>query len=294
LKSSLPPLNSLVAFEAAARRLSFTKAADELGVSQGAISRQIKILEETLGSRLFRRTKPQLALTKTGQGYYEAISLPLARIADATTAIKDNSQGSITLVTTNAMAAFWLLPRYSRFQADHPEIEVNIIAVDSIAQLDQMEFDLGLYYCKESPEHYRATPLFEERVFPVCSPNYLTSHPEIEDPELLARSTRLVLDSAEDWIDWHDWFDSAAIEQPGDHKIVLNSYPLVIQAALNGQGVALAWETLVDDYLDSGLLVAPTHNALATQSRFYLLEHKRGQSPAVSAMSHWLQKETEA
>ena len=292
MKSNLPPLNSLVAFEATARRQSFTRAAEELGVSQGAVSRQIKILEETLATPLFRRTKPLLTLTRVGQSYYEAISLPLSRIADATTEIRQEEDNSLTFVTTNAMAAFWLLPRYSRFQAEHNNIEVNILAVDSIAQLDQMEFDLGVYYCKTPPEQYKATALFEERVFPVCSPSFFKSHPEISEPSKLAYTTRLVLDSTEDWIDWIDWLDSAGIDSTGDQKISLNSYPLVIQAALNGQGVALAWETLVDDYLESGLLVTPTDYALATQSRFYLLEHPGKQSDAVKAMADWLQNET--
>ncbi len=294
MKSDLPPLNSLVAFEATARWQSFTRAAEELGVSQGAVSRQVKLLEEFLGMTLFKRSKPLLALTDAGQQYYDAISLPLSRIADATSEVRSRPQERLTIVTTNALAAFWLLPRFSRYQEEKDQ-DVRILAVDSIDELDEIDFDLGIYYCRTPPSAYRATPLFEERVFPVCSPSFLETHPAISDPVRLAETTLLDLDSQEDWIGWQDWFASSEITNWGQRTITLNSYPLVIQAALNGQGVALAWQTLVDDYLDSGLLVTPTDQSLATQSRFYLLEPAvpdPGRRDMIQDLSSWLLNET--
>ena len=271
----LPPLNSLVAFEAAARHLSFTRAADELSVTQGAISRQVRHLEDYLGRALFIRDKRALSLTDTGAEYYDSVQQSLLQLAGATGEILQwQGDQQVTVVTTNAMASFWLLPRFSEFQEQHPEIDLRILAVDSLRNIRHNEFDIALFYCHTPPDDLRATPLFSETVFPVCSPAYLEKNPQISDPQQLATSTLLSLEVREDWLSWRDWFEGCDLPPPTEtaRRLKINNYPLVIQSALNGQGLALAWANLVDDYLASGLLVQPVDNTLVTESQFYMLE----------------------
>lgn len=289
----LPPLNSLVAFEAAARYLSFTRAADELNVTQGAISRQVRHLEDYLGRALFIRDKRALLLTDTGAEYYEHVQQSLLQLASATgDVLQWQGEKQVTVVTTNAMASYWLLPRFNQFQEEYPDIDLRIIAVDSLRHLRHNEFDLALFYCHQEPDTLTATPLFSENVFPVCSPGYLEKNPQIGNPEQLHTGTLLSLEVKEYWLNWRDWFDGCNLPFPTEstRRLKMNSYLLVIQAALNGQGIALAWANLVDEYLASGLLVRPVDKSLTTQSQFYMLEPPQlhRPKPGVEIVRNWL------
>jgi DNA-binding transcriptional LysR family regulator len=271
----LPPLNSLVAFEAAARHLSFTKASADLHVTQGAISRQVRHLEDYLGLQLFVRDKRALYLTAAGAEYFEYIQKSLLQISSATAnmlQVKDDKQ--ITIITSNAMASFWLLPRIPEFQKLHPEIDLRILSVDSMKGLRESEFDVALFYFNQAPSEFDATPLFSETVYPVCSKAYQQQHPTISQAQDLRQGTLLSLDVDEGWVGWPEWFrESNVTYQAQDYRCLkFNSYPLLIQAALNGHGLALAWEYLVDDYIASGLLVRPLEQKLATHSQFYMLQ----------------------
>lgn len=289
----LPPLNSLVAFEAAARHLSFTKASADLHVTQGAISRQIRHLEEYLGQQLFVRDKRALYLTPAGSEYYLDVQQSLLHISGATANMlqaKDDKQ--ITIITSNATASFWLLPRIPKFQALYPEVELRILAVDSMKALRESEFDLALFYCKQLPQEFEATPLFSETVYPVCSPAHMTLLASDSAGVNLEHSTLLSLDVEEEWVGWHEWFNESAVNyRPEAYRhLKFNSYPLIIQAALNGHGTALAWEYLVDDYIASGLLVRPLEHKLVTRSQCYLLQPQQNYSakPGVESLKEWL------
>lgn len=271
----LPPLNSLVAFEAAARHLSFTKASADLHVTQGAISRQVRHLEDFLGIQLFVRDKRALYLTAMGAEYFEDVQKALLQISGATANMlqaKDDKQ--ITIITSNAMASFWLLPRIPEFQALHPEVDLRILSVDSIKGLRESEFDIALFYFNQAPSEFEATPLFSETVYPVCSKAYQQQHLAISQTQDLRHCTLLSLDVDEGWVGWAEWFRESDIGYQSDEyrSLRFNSYPLLIQAALNGHGLALAWEYLVDDYIASGLLVKPLAQKLATHSQFYMLQ----------------------
>ncbi|WP_290649961.1 LysR substrate-binding domain-containing protein [Aquisalimonas sp.] len=287
----LPPLNSLVVFEAVARHLSVTKAADELRVTQGAISRQVRHLEAYLETALFTRKKKRLQLTATGLSYYKTVRPLLLTLSDATAEITQaRDDEPITVVTTNAMASFWLLPKYQAFQELYPDINLRILAVDSQQDIHQSEFDLALFYRRELPRTLRSTPLFEEQLFPVCSPTFLARHPELQELSDLSRVKLLSLDVNDEWFGWPDWFAEFGIPYDGKtlQQLNMNNYLLVVQAALNGQGVALAWKHLVDDYLNSGLLVAPFSARFKTPSQFYLLEPERRPKPGVDRFRQWL------
>ena len=288
----LPPLNSLTAFESAARHLSFTKAATELNVTQGAISRQIRHLEDYLGRSLFVRDKRQLVLTQTGEDYFLSVQQSLQLLASATGEIMQwQGQKQISVVTSYAMASLWLLPKLPEFEQAYPDIEVRILATDVFKSLRPSEFDIAVFYCRKPPEGMMATPLCRERVFTVCSPQFLDRRQLNGHPETVFTTTLLCRDSNDDFLNWNEWFQAVGMKpvEP-KRRLNLNNYPMLLQAALNGQGVALGWEQLLGDYLDSGLLVRPVPTELITTARFYLLESEEPvrRKPAVVKFRNWL------
>ncbi|MFK8019332.1 MAG: LysR substrate-binding domain-containing protein [Pseudomonadales bacterium] len=290
----LPPLNSLVAFEATARSGSFTAAGLELNVTQGAISRQIRLLEDYLKQELFSREQRQIQLTTIGRSYYKEVEMALGGLSEATLNVLDSDrEDHITVATTSAMASFWLIPRYGDFQNQNPNINIRIITAESRSQIRNSEYDIGLFYSRVPPDDADSIALFSEQVFPVCSPEYLEKFPDCSDHDKLceARMLNLEIDTKE-WMDWREWL--TACNLPAKSKrgssINMTSYPLIIQAALNGQGVALAWSNLVDSYLNSGLLVQPVTDTLATAANFYMISPlgNRPLKPGAEAFRQWL------
>ncbi|MNZ50186.1 Glycine cleavage system transcriptional activator [compost metagenome] len=288
----MPPLNSLVAFEAAARHLSFTLAAQELNVTQGAISRQVRLLEEFLGKSLFERTTRAMNLTPAGSQYYEVVQDALLRLAHATGEIRHwRGAQQVTVATSTAMASLWLLPRVAAFQQANEDIDLRIIAYDHVKDFSRLDCDLALYYCRTPPQNMKVTPLFSERVFPVCSPDYQAKFPDLKTPEQLADCTWLWLeDPQRDWIGWPEWFRRLGYTAPEPrHRININSYSMLIQSALIGQGVALAWDNLVNNHLETGALVRPIEAMLETDAMFCLLEHpERRMRQSMQRFREWL------
>lgn len=294
----LPPLNSLVAFEAAARYLSFTQAARELSVTQGAVSRQVRLLENYLGKALFERSTRAVALTPTGSQYYQIVAQSLGDISQATRDIwRWQGEGRVTVATTQAMAALWLLPRVNEFQQRYEEIDLRILATDQVQDWQQLDCDIALFYCRQPPTHLRVTPLFPEQVFPVCSPLFLSQCAWQTAADLL--STKLLhLESVNsDWIDWAEWLTHMGLDnvQPRHHTS-MNNYPMLLQAAASGQGMALAWSALVDDYLQGGALVRPLDLVMDTPAHFCMLEPpQRYEVPeSVQIFRDWLQQQLPA
>lgn len=205
----LPPMNSLIVFESAARHLSFTQAANELNVTQGAISRQIRQLEEYLGKELFVRANRNIFLTPTGLQYYKTIYSALLDVAQATAEIKKwQGEHQVTVATTNAMAALWLLPKIAAFQ-QYEGIDLRILTTENIQDLYKMDFDLALFYCRVNPVDMKVTTLFPEEVFPVCSPDYLSQfNKDSEYENIFAKSLLYLDDSQKDWITWAEWFEA--------------------------------------------------------------------------------------
>lgn len=288
----LPPMNSLIVFEAAARHLSFTQAANELNVTQGAVSRQIRQLEDYLGNELFIRANRNIYLTPTGLQYYQTIYSSLLNVAEATAEIKKwQGEDQVTVATTNAMAALWLLPKVAEFQQNEC-IDLRILTTENILDLNKMDCDLALFYCKNSLANMNVTPLFAEEVFPVCSPSYLARIKAFSDPQDLFRQNLLYLDeSQKDWLTWPKWFEAVGYPDiKPRNKMNINNYPLLIQAAVNGQGIALAWGSLLNDHLENGTLVRPADTVLKTDANFCMLEPKdRGViAPSVKRFKNWL------
>ncbi|WP_175946288.1 LysR substrate-binding domain-containing protein [Caballeronia sp. BCC1704] len=289
----LPPFKALVAFEATARLGSFTRAADELNVTQGAISRQIGLLEEMMGAHLLDRTTRSVRLTATGEQYFQSCREALLALADATQLImRWHGDGQVTVATSTALASLWLLPRIPEFNDAHSGIDLRIVAYDHVKDYRKLECDLAVYYCKSPPPGIKSTPICHEEIFPVCSPSYLARAPELRSAQDLASCTWLWLDESDrDWVSWADWFRRVGIAPVKPrNKINLNNYSMVIQAALAGQGVALGWGNLVDPYLKDGSLVRPVPETLQTEGQFLVLEpsgpHERRKS--VGSFRDWL------
>ncbi|MBB3224962.1 LysR substrate-binding domain-containing protein [Pseudoduganella umbonata] len=289
----MPPLNSLVAFEAAARHLSFTVAAAELNVTQGAISRQVRLLEDYLGTPLFERTTRRIVLSSKGEQYYRDIHDVLTQLARATGAVRHwKGAQQVTVFTSTALASMWLLPRVAEFQRQNEEIELRIIANDQAKDFSRLDCDLAVFYSGQRPEGIHATPLFAEEVFPVCSPEYLAKHPGLAGPEQLCDCTWLWLEDPQSgWIGWAEWYRRTGhVPVEPRRRININSYAMLIQSAVAGQGIALAWANLVDRHLETGALVRPIDAALRTSGMFYLLEPEdRGAwRPSVRRFRAWL------
>ncbi len=291
----LPPLKSLVYFEASARLQSFTRASAELNVTQGAVSRQIRQLEQFLHCDLFRRENRQVFLTDEGHNYYASIAHILQQLDQVTVNLIDPvDANTITLVTSNALASMYLLPRIPAFRQSHPDIQIRIVARDDIASLGQIDYDLGFFYARTPPKDCDCIALFGEEIFPVCSPDYFASHEQRFGTTTVLSTDLIWQDGEEDWINWPEWFQAMHINvEKVYNRLVVNHYPMVIQAAIAGQGIALAWSHLVDHEIASGTLVRPTNLSLKTDSSFFLI---RPTNEAIRQgalkFSDWLKRES--
>ncbi|MDX1514041.1 MAG: transcriptional regulator GcvA, partial [Gammaproteobacteria bacterium] len=199
----LPPLNALRAFEAAARHLSFTRAAEELHVTQAAVSHQVKSLEEYLGIKLFRRFNRSLLLTDEGQAYLPTMTKAFDLMSDATSRlVKKDPAGPLTVSVLPSFAARWLVPRLGRFRRAHPEIDLRIDPATQLVDFGRGDVDVGIRYGRGEYPGLRSDRLMEEDIFPVCSPALLDGEHPLKDPEDLAHHTLLHDDGHGDWRTW--------------------------------------------------------------------------------------------
>jgi DNA-binding transcriptional LysR family regulator len=294
----LPPLDLLKGFEAAARHMSFTKAASELFLTQSAVSRQIHSLEQHLGVELFRRRPRALFLTEEGQALYRAVTEAFAHLREATGKLGSSRQKAIVNVTTLvSFASLWLIPRLAAFRAQHPGIDVRLSASNEILDLDRERFDLAIRYCHPDSAPPGATKLFGEEVFPVCSPAYLKATP-LSKPADVAQCVLLHYQDDEGdtkpWLSWPTWFDAMGLtETEPAGTLRFNQYDHLIQAAIDGQGLALGRYPLMKQYLENGSLVAPFEGRSRTCRAYFLIEARKKVRGA-EHLVEWLIKETSA
>ncbi|WP_217497431.1 transcriptional regulator GcvA [Trinickia violacea] len=270
----LPPLSYLAAFEAAARHESFTSAADELCVTQSAVSRQIRLLEETLGCALFVRLHKSVTLTEAGRKFQRTVNAALELLAAAAYALRvEASSSTVTVSTDLAFASHWLIPRLPQFRSEHPEIVIHVDASDEDTKQIRKGADLAIQFGDGYWPACNARFLLEEEIFPVCAPAYLSRVAPMERTQDLLRATLIHLETRHwDWMDWTTWFahnDIILTEQRQD--LYINNYPAVLQAAISGQGIAMGWRYLADDMLSTGVLVRPIETSVRTGQGFYLL-----------------------
>lgn len=290
----LPPLNTLQAFEAAARNMSFSAAAQELNITQSAASRQIKRLEGFLGKSLFHRNALGIRLTPTGERYYASIQQSLTSISTETREVmKWTGNNQITVACSMGIANHWLVPHLARLQREQPALQIRILIVEDYSELELAAFDVGLYYCLESPPQMHVTPLFQEDVIAVCSPGYLAAH--LDQPmacakDLLQHTLLVVEEHHNDWLTWNDWFSSLNLQysKPA-HLMVANNYSLLMNAAISGQGIALGWKTLLKDQLDSTTLIQAVPQSIPSKGQLCVLQPAyRHLTPEVTCFMQWI------
>ena len=295
--NAMPALDLLVGFEAAARHLSFTKAGEELYLTQSAVSRQIKELEDQLGLPLFQRRHRALSLTDAGQQFYAVAAQVITTMRAATERLRTQAgkRRPLTVTTTNSFASLWLIPRLAGFTREHPGVDVRITAETRVQDLERDGLDVALRHGPASLAGPNAVRLFGERVFPVCSPKLLKKLP-LKKPEDLRNHVLLQYhdpDVRHPWLHWKTWLEVAGVAglRPAG-TLSFSGYEQIIPAAVAGHGVALGRSPLVKDLIDSKQLVAP-FKSMADPARAYfvIVSRDAAQRPEVNAFVEWLKSE---
>lgn len=270
MSARLPPLNALKAFEASARHLSFTKAANELFVTQAAVSHQIKGLENHLGIKLFMRKNRALLLTEEGQSYFLDIKDIFISLQEATQKLlAKGAKGAITVSIQPSLAIQWLVPKLADFSKQYPDVDVRIKADDRDDDTLANDVDIAFYYGRGPWPNVVAEKIITEYLQPVCSPTLLMGEHTIVDIEDLKNHTLLHDNSRNDW---KRWFKRTSIQSINvDQGPIFSHSALVLQAAIHGQGIALVNNVLAKPEIDAGRLVTPFEQVLINKNAFYLV-----------------------
>lgn len=283
----LPSLNALKAFEAAARSESFTRAAEELNVTQGAVSHQVKALEATLGIRLFNRERQRLSMTQAGHDYLAVVRDALDRIALGTERLlQRQSAGVLTVSTSPDFAAKWLVYRLGRFSESHPEIDLRVSASAHQVDFAREDVDLAIRHGDGNWAGLEAVRLCAERLFPVCSPKLVAGRNPIGKASDLLKFPLLRLN---DWSTWSRWFEAAGVSDPVAYGPTLNRASMLIDAAVDGQGIALARTALAAFDLINGRLVRPIDVSLRMSNTYWIVCPKAAaRVPKIARFRDWL------
>ena len=295
----LPPLNALRAFETAARHLNFSRAADELSVTPGAVSQQIQNLEDYVGASLFRRTPRGLLLTDAAQTALPALREAFDRLAEAAALLTAAVDGRrLTVTAAPSFAAKWLVPRLGRFEAAHPQVDVWLSADMDLVDFGAGEVDVAIRYGAGPYPGLEAIRLMKETVAPVISPELMAANP-LNQPADLARHVLLhdgSPDADDSCPDWQMWLAARGVRGvDGTRGPRFNQSSLVIEAAVGGRGVALAKQTLAQDDLDAGRLITPMQITTSVDFAYYVVHPKaKGRLAQVRAFVAWITAEAAA
>ena len=295
----LPSLDFLRGFEAAGRRLSFTLAAEELFVTQSALSRQVKALEDALGVALFVRKHRTLALTPAGAAFHRTVTDKLRDLAAAADAVRAADRGpGLTVSTTVSFAALWLIPRLPTFRTAHPAVEVYVSADDRLVDLARGDVDVAVRYLADAGAPADAVRLFGERLLPVASPALVKRGPPLKQPGDLAHHVLIHLDDPGGimpWLNWPAWLASngqPALKPAGTMRFSL--YDQVIQATVAGQGVALGRIPLIAELMNDGRLIAPFSKRYdSPRGYFAVAAPHAAQRPEAAAFIQWLRSRSD-
>lgn len=297
-KDRLPPLNALKAFEAAARHLSFTKAADELDVTPGAISQQIRIMEEYTNVPLFRRTGRQVLLTDSAQAALPLVREAFDKLSEAGRIMRAPARkGKVMVSCAPSFAAKWLAPKLDRFHSAHPDIEAWISADMGLTDFTTGDTDLAIRYGRGVYEGLKSEKLMEETVLPVCSPRLMDGMDAIRKPQDLANHTLLHDESTErdpSCPDWSNWLRARGVTNiDASRGPRFNQSMLVIEAAATGRGVALAKKAIAASDLASGRLVAPFPDGSTLIDFAYYVVWPKGRTQSIESRTFikWLKAE---
>ena len=291
----LPSLGGLKTFEAAARHLSFTKAAEELGVTPAAVSYQIRRLEEQLDVPLFIRSTRAMQLTEGGSLLIAAMTQAFDGIAQAVARLKElNGRPRLTITTGPSFAAKWLVPRLHRFLLQNSSADVRVEVSQEIAELGWTGIDVAIRFGHGNYPQMRVDRLFDEVISPVCSPKLAAGNPPLKQPQDLRHHTLIHVEWQSEgatWPDWRMWMLAAGIA--GDEPLRalhFSQTSLAVQAAIDGQGVALSESTLVADDIAAGRLVHPFDVSIRGPAplAYYLVSPQRSSSALTDAFRDWI------
>ncbi len=295
---NLPQLGFFQGFEAAARNLSFTKAAEELFITQSAVSRQIKALEDHLGVRLFKRRPRSLVLTESGQMLYRLAADVLERLQAGTDQLRADSRArQLSITTTTGFASLWLIPRLQRFTSLNPDIDVRISATTEALNLERGLIDLAIRYCRPETVPEGAVRLFGEEMLPVCSRALLRDRARpLKRPQDLKHHTLLHFDypgAEKTFMDWGTWLAALGIHDlKSAGALHFSQYEQMIQAAISGQGVALGRQPLVNELIQSGMLATPFKQPVVGSRAYFIIESPLGAGkPHVRQFADWVLEE---
>jgi LysR family glycine cleavage system transcriptional activator len=285
----LPPLSALRPFEAAARLESFTRAAEELHLTHGAVSHQVRALEEHLGAPLFARHGKRVTLTAAGRAFAERVRAALEDIAQAAEQLRARRDDRLTVSVLPSFASRWLMPRLIRFMDAHPKIEVNVIASIALANFGEDEVDVAIRFGKGPWPALQCEKFLEDEFFPVASPKLFKGKPPRSPGDLLGM--RLI---REDWDFWDEWFRAAGL--PGA-KIIeggprFNDSTYALQAAARGEGIAMARRSIVGEDLERGTLRRLFAVSLKSPYAYWFVSPKEAAAmPKVKAFRDWVKQE---
>lgn len=288
----IPSMTALLDFEAVARHGSFTLAARELGVTQAAVSKQVRQLEESLGSQLFQRLHRGIRLTSEGQALFAVLSDSLQKVAAVFDRISEGSgEQELVLSTTATFSQLRVMPRLGRLRAAMPQLRLRLATQMFTGDLRNHDVDLLVRYGNGRWTDGSALQLFEEEIFPVCSPAWLANHAMPDSLEALYEIDLLDADATtEGWMTWPTWFRELGGNPPKlRYSLRCHLYSDNIQAALHGHGVALGWGRMIDHLLASGELVRVTDLVVRPREAYYLVvPHGRDITPTVLGLVDWL------
>lgn len=300
----MPSLRAVKCFVAAARYESFTRAAETLCVTQAAISRQIRELEEHLGTPLFERVGRSVRLTTAGAIFFDAAQLSFINIAQAASRIRkdygNNARRSLTVCCSPAFSALWMAQRLPSFFSDNPDIDLDLVTSQNFLSLEPgIHPDIFITKMSRLRDGYASVPLFHDRIYPVCTPAYLQAHPEIQTLEGLRHSVLLNLSpygrsQVAEHVDWSVWLaihrlDLDERQKNGAHFFNANDYNLLIQMVLNGQGVALGFNQLVSHLIAQNLLVRPVPEELVLEEsrHYFAYREDKASDSALARFRSW-------
>lgn len=293
-----PAMGHLIAFEAAARIGSFTRAAQELGISQPAVSHAMRALESELGVALFERRHKGVEMTDAGRHLLEQLTQGLTLIDQALRDLRSLTVSHpVTLAISTATATWWLLPRIARFKQLHPDIALRCITTDTDLDLERERIDLAITLGDGHFGHYQRWHFVDEEIFPVCSAAFLQRSGPLKDLPALTRTTLLHLEERyRPRLDWQAWLARFDVKLGRGNKVFrFNDYSIVLQAAIEGQGVALGWRHLVAPLIAQGLLVRPFEQSVTTDQPIYIVASgKDSLRSEVAFLRDWLMRETAA
>lgn len=263
------PLHQIAAFDAAARHRSFSVAACELNVQQPAVSRQVALLEDWLGVRLFLRTKPRLTLTPDGEMLAAAIGEGMQAMRNGIDALTVGQRQDVVVVNVAlGFASLFLLPRLGEFQARHPDVQVEIMTRDQNMDFDPSRCDIAVMFGETGLPGHECRRIFDEELVPVCVPNVLPNGPLTLDA--LAQSRLLHMSNPNHASDWSRYFRGTGLNVPEPRPMDrLYSYMVLLRAIQNGTGIGLGWRHMVDDMIDAGTLVVACERVVRTKRGYH-------------------------